>query len=102
MGTSARSEEMKRRNRGRKLEPDPSDNESEIMTLHGVADYLNCYWGTVYKLIRRGEFPAFRVGSDYRFRRADIDEWIAAGGSGLGATNADNKVAGKRRYKRKS
>ena len=93
---------MKRRNRGRKMEPEPGDNESEIITLREVADYLHCYWGTVYQLIQKGDLPAFRVGSDWRFRRADIEKWIRAGGSGSGATNADNKPAGKRRYKRKT
>ncbi len=41
----ARGGTMKRRNRGRKMEPNPDDNESEIITLHGVADYLHCLTG---------------------------------------------------------
>jgi excisionase family DNA binding protein len=31
---------------------------------------------TVYKLVKRKELLAFRVGAEYRFHRADLDEWI--------------------------
>jgi len=40
---------------------------AELMTLIEVADYLRCHSTTIYRLVRKGEFPAFRVGSDYRF-----------------------------------
>jgi excisionase family DNA binding protein len=49
----------------------------EIMTVNLVAQYLRCDKVTVYKLIRRDKFPAFYLGSDWRFRRSDIDMWIA-------------------------
>ena len=49
----------------------------EIMTLGEVADYLKLHQDTVYNLLRRGELTGgFRLGSDWRFRRADIDGWI--------------------------
>jgi excisionase family DNA binding protein len=50
---------------------------SEVMTVDEVAEYLSCHHSTVYRLIGRGELPAFRVGSDFRFLRADLEEWIA-------------------------
>ncbi len=48
----------------------------EIMTLADVAAYLRCHPSSIYRLLKRGEIPAFRIGSDWRFRRADIDRWI--------------------------
>jgi excisionase family DNA binding protein len=58
--------------------PRPDDAiGSEVMTLQEVAGYLNCHYTTVYRLIRRGGFPTFRVGSDFRMRRADLEKWIA-------------------------
>jgi len=61
-------------------EPEPRANDgigSEIMTLRDVADYLNCHYMTIYRLIKSGALPAFRIGSDFRFRRADLKKWIA-------------------------
>ncbi len=49
----------------------------EIMTMQEAADYLHCHYTTIYRLVRRGVLSAFRLGGDYRFHRADIDEWIA-------------------------
>ena len=47
------------------------------MTLYDVAGYLNCHYSTVYRLIQRGGFPVFRLGSDFRIRRRDLVKWIA-------------------------
>jgi len=49
------------------------------MTVHDVASYLKCHSATVYRLLRKGEIQGFRVNSALRFRRADIDAFIAAG-----------------------
>jgi len=49
----------------------------EIMTLQDAAEYLNCHPVTVHRLLARGELRAFRLGSGWRFRREDIDTWIA-------------------------
>ena len=50
---------------------------ADIMTLREVAEYLGCSKFTVYNLVKHGEFPAFRLGRDWRLRRSDIDKWIA-------------------------
>jgi len=46
------------------------------MTLREVAHYLNCHPITVYRLIQRSTLPAFRIGSEYRIRRADLEKWM--------------------------
>jgi excisionase family DNA binding protein len=89
---------MKRRNRGRKAEPIPGGIESEIMTLYGVADYLNCHYSTVHRLIRQGGLPVFRLGGDFRVWRTDLVEWIAQ----QYVTVAESKLPRKGRPKRKS
>jgi excisionase family DNA binding protein len=53
-----------------------AQTSGEIMTMQQAADYLHCHYSTIYRLVRRGGFPVFRLGGDYRIRRADIDEWI--------------------------
>lgn len=53
------------------------DGEQEVMTLREVANYLNCHYATAYGLARTGKLRCFKLGSDYRFRRSDLKEWIA-------------------------
>jgi excisionase family DNA binding protein len=43
-----------------------------------VLDWLQVTPRTVYRLIRTGELPAVRVGRQWRFRKADLESWLAA------------------------
>jgi excisionase family DNA binding protein len=63
----------------------------EIMTMQEVADYLNCHYATVYRLVHQGVFPIFRLGSDYRLRRVDIDRWIESRSCTAGEPNAPRR-----------
>ena len=54
------------------------DLDPEIMTSYEVAAYLRVSRTTVIRLLKRRNLPGFRIGVDYRFRRADIDEWVEA------------------------
>ena len=47
----------------------------QVLTVKEVADYLRLHTSTVYKLLKRGNLPAFRVGSDWRFNREAIERW---------------------------
>jgi excisionase family DNA binding protein len=60
--------------------PEPESGRptaGEIMTLPQVAEYLHCYPSTLYRLLKRRQIPGFLLGGDWRFRRADVEEWIA-------------------------
>jgi excisionase family DNA binding protein len=50
---------------------------SPVMTPKEVAEYLHIHQNTLYKLIHLSEIPSFKIGSDHRFRRSEIEEWIA-------------------------
>lgn len=52
--------------------------KGEILTLDEVAAYLKAGKRTVYRLAAEGKLPAFKLGGTWRFRRSDLDEWIAA------------------------
>ena len=52
----------------------PSDEI--FLTTEEVLEYLQVNLRTVYRLIKAGKIPAVRVGRQWRFRRADLDEWI--------------------------
>ena len=49
-----------------------------FMTTEEVVDYLQIGLRTVYRLIELGRLPAFRVGQQWRFRKKDLDAWLAA------------------------
>ncbi len=49
---------------------------SDIMTIREVAAYLKLTEKTAYRLAAEGEIPGFKVGGSWRFRQADIDNWI--------------------------
>jgi excisionase family DNA binding protein len=49
--------------------------EDEVMTANEVTEYLRIHRTTFYRLLKRKEIPAFRMGSDWRFSRQAIDRW---------------------------
>ena len=62
------------------LMSDKSDDALEtrpakVMTLEEVSRYLHVHPSTLYRLLKRGEIPAFRIGSDWRFNVETIDLW---------------------------
>jgi excisionase family DNA binding protein len=48
---------------------------AKVMTLEEVSRYLHVHPSTVYRLLKRREIPAFRIGSDWRFNIEAIDTW---------------------------
>jgi len=54
------------------------DHKDEILTLEEVAAYLKAGKRTVYRLAQQGDIPAFKLGGTWRFRRDELDRWIAA------------------------
>ena len=53
------------------------ETRDEILTLDEVATYLKAGKRTVYRLAQQGEIPAFKLGGTWRFRRSELDRWIA-------------------------
>ena len=49
----------------------------EILTLKEVAQYLKLAEKTAYRLASGGKLPGFRVGGSWRFKKEDIESWIA-------------------------
>lgn len=48
-----------------------------LLTAGEVAEQLRVSTMTVYRLIRRGELPAVRVGRNYRVRVEDLDQYLS-------------------------
>jgi excisionase family DNA binding protein len=50
----------------------------EILTLSEVARYLKLAEKTVLRMTHKGEIPCFKIASQWRFLRSQIDEWLLA------------------------
>jgi excisionase family DNA binding protein len=51
--------------------------DDTFLTTEEVIDYLQVNLRTVYRLIKAGKIPAVRVGRQWRFRKGDLDAWLA-------------------------
>src|SRR4051812_2292251 len=58
--------------------PNVPAGEPEVLTPEDVADLLHIDRETVYRMARRHEIPAFKVGTKWRFRRAGLRVWMQA------------------------
>lgn len=46
------------------------------MTLEEVAGFLRLSKDSVYRLVQGGKIPASKVGTQWRFRKSEIDNWL--------------------------
>jgi len=53
-----------------------SSGRKKVMNLREVAGYLGVHTSTIYKYAQKGTIPAFKIGSDWRFPKKHIDQWI--------------------------
>jgi excisionase family DNA binding protein len=60
---------------------------SRVLTVQEVSSYLRVHPSTIYRMLKKNQLPAFRVGSDWRFTVEAIDKWREQAESGalLGA-----------------
>lgn len=49
----------------------------DILTLEEVAGYLRVTKRTLYRLVQKGQLPAFKLGGVWRFHREELNRWIA-------------------------
>jgi excisionase family DNA binding protein len=56
------------------------DTDDAILTTQMVAQYLHCHLSTVYRLVKNGKIPHFKLGGDLRFHKKAINDWIVKGG----------------------
>ena len=49
--------------------------DRKVLTLAELCDYLRIHKTTAYRLVKRGEIAAFRIGSYWRFNIEAIEKW---------------------------
>jgi excisionase family DNA binding protein len=50
-------------------------SDARVMNLSELSGYLRVHRSTVYRLLKRGALPGFKIGSDWRFNIEAIDDW---------------------------
>ena len=50
----------------------------EVMTVETAARYLCISPDTLYKYAASGTVPAFKMGNRWRFKKSQLDAWMAA------------------------
>jgi PTS system nitrogen regulatory IIA component len=63
--------------------------DHEIMTIEEVAAYLRVSERTVYDWAQKGQLPGGKLGTTWRFKRLEIENWV---NSQLGAKPASSSV----------
>jgi excisionase family DNA binding protein len=64
--------------------------ENRVLTVQEVSNYLRVHPSTIYRMLKKNQLPAFRVGSDWRFTVEAIDKWRAAVETGVPAPAEHN------------
>jgi len=49
--------------------------DSKVLTVGELSDYLRVHRSTIYRLLKKGQLPAFKIVSDWRFTTDAIDQW---------------------------
>jgi excisionase family DNA binding protein len=55
----------------------------KVITVGELCEYLRVHRSTVYRLLKKGQLPSFKIGSDWRFNLETIDKWRMRGDATL-------------------
>jgi excisionase family DNA binding protein len=58
-------------------------SSTKVLTVNELAEYLRVHRSTIYRLLKKGQLPGFKIGSDWRFNVEVIDEWRLRQGPGV-------------------
>jgi excisionase family DNA binding protein len=48
---------------------------AKVITIGELSEYLRVHRSTIYRLLKNGQLPGFKIGSDWRFNVETIDQW---------------------------
>jgi len=57
------------------------------LSVDEIVEYMGVTRDTIYKWISEKNMPAHRIGRPWKFKKAEVDEWVRNGG----ATETGNK-----------
>jgi len=50
-------------------------SDAKVLTVGELSEYLRVHRSTIYRLLKKGQLPGFKIGSDWRFNVEAIDQW---------------------------
>ena len=54
----------------------PKKDRTQIMTPKEAAKYLGFHLVTIYRLLKKNEIPATKIGGQWRFKKDVLDSWL--------------------------
>ena len=66
--------------------------EDDILTIEEVAKYLRVSDRTVYDWAQKGEIPAGKIGTVWRFKKSEVENWVNARLSSDSAKQAEQTI----------
>lgn len=54
----------------------PKRERTQIMTPKEAAKYLGFHLVTIYRLLKKGDVPATKIGGQWRFKKDVLDSWL--------------------------
>lgn len=60
------------------------DKIDKWLTIDELASYIKMSRTKLYGMAQRGEIPASKIGTQWRFDREEIDQWMKAHATGKG------------------
>ncbi len=55
---------------------DTKDKKIDVLTVDEVAKLLKLSKITIYRLIKTGEIPAYKIGASWRVNKEDLENYI--------------------------
>ena len=52
--------------------------DAKVLTVGELSEYLRVHRSTIYRLLKKGQLPGFKIGSDWRFNVEAIDQLAPA------------------------
>ena len=56
----------------------PRRERTQIMTPKEAAKYLGFHLVTVYRLLKKKQIPATKIGGQWRFKKDVLDAWLTS------------------------
>jgi len=69
----------------------PDVSSDRWLSVEEIAVYLGVKRDTIYKWIERKSLPAHKVGSLWKFRKEDVDEWVKSGQASDGSAQKSSR-----------
>jgi PTS system nitrogen regulatory IIA component len=51
--------------------------DEPLMSVREIAEYLNVHISSIYMWSQKGQIPAIKMGTMWRYRRSEIDRWLS-------------------------